>query len=174
VWLSGDDIRRSNSTAGIAGRGTLALLPALLFDQVAQLAFHGFEGVVDDLGQRFVGAVGHLFFVGDKFVPRRNGDIDATTVGVTFVMGPIGLLDSDVAAVDVVAKFLQSRCVFQNEIVDLVRFFQAAISDVDGQLHGCLDIKSPSHVEEVKPAAALIQHPVSSILVSDRLERTKM
>jgi hypothetical protein len=34
-------------------------------------------------------------------------------------MGVIGLLDGDIAAVDVIAKFFQPRGVSQNEIVDL-------------------------------------------------------
>ena len=35
-------------------------------------------------------------------------------------MRVIGLLDGDVAAVNVVAKSFQSRCIIQDEIVDLV------------------------------------------------------
>jgi hypothetical protein len=50
-------------------------------------------------------------------------------------MGVIGLLDGDIAAVDVVAKFFQTRCIIQNESVDLVRFFQTPISDSHRQLH---------------------------------------
>jgi hypothetical protein len=47
----------------------------------------------------------------------------------------IGLLDGHVAAVDVVAKSFQSRRVFQNEIVDLVGFFQTPVRDFNRQLH---------------------------------------
>ena len=50
-------------------------------------------------------------------------------------MRVIGLLNGDIAAVDVVAKSFQSRCIIQNEIVDLVRFFQTPVSDLNRQLH---------------------------------------
>ena len=50
-------------------------------------------------------------------------------------MGVIGLLDGDIAAVDVVAKFLKTRRIIQNEIVDLARFFETPISDLNRQLH---------------------------------------
>ena len=51
---------------------------------------------------------------------RRDRHVDAATVGIAFVVGLVRLLDRDVAAVDVVAKFFEARCVIQNEIVDLV------------------------------------------------------
>jgi hypothetical protein len=51
----------------------------------------------------------------------------------------IGLFDGHIAAVDVVAKSLKSRCIFQNEVVDLVRFFQTPIRDLNRQLHDVLD-----------------------------------
>jgi hypothetical protein len=47
----------------------------------------------------------------------------------------IGLLDGHIAAVDMIAKFFQSRRIIQNEIVDLVRFFQTPIRDLNRQLH---------------------------------------
>ncbi len=50
-------------------------------------------------------------------------------------MGMIGLLDGHVAAVDVVAKFFKSRRIFQNEVVDLVGFFQTPVRDLNRQLH---------------------------------------
>ena len=50
-------------------------------------------------------------------------------------MGVIGLLDGDIAAVDVVAKSFQTRRIIQNEIVDLVRFFQTPVSNLNRQLH---------------------------------------
>ena len=59
-------------------------LSPLLLHEVAQLAFHRLERVVDDFGQRGVGAVVHLLFVGDEFVTRRNGDIDAHSKLVSF------------------------------------------------------------------------------------------
>jgi hypothetical protein len=51
------------------------------------------------------------------------------------MMRVIGLLDGHVAAIDVVAKFFQSGCIFENEIVDLVRFFQTPVRDFNRQLH---------------------------------------
>ena len=101
---------------------------------MAQLALHRLEGVVDDFGQRLVRAVVHWFFVGHQFVPARNSDIDANAELISFVMGVVRLLDRHVAAVNVIAKLIQ------NEIVDVLRFFQAAIGDIDGQLHNYLDI----------------------------------
>jgi len=84
-------------------------------------------------------AVVLLLFIGDEFVTARNGHIDATTERVSFLMSMIGLLDGDIAAVDVVAEFFEPRRVIQNEIVDLVRFFQTPISDLNRQLHSWLD-----------------------------------
>ena len=106
---------------------------------MAQLALHRLEGVVDDFGQRLVRAVVHWFFVGHQFVPARNSDIDANAELISFVMGVVRLLDRHVAAVNVIAKFFQPRCIIQNEVVDGFRFFQAAVGDVNGQLHNYLD-----------------------------------
>ena len=75
-------------------------------------------------------------FIGDQLVAPRHGYIDSAPARVSLVMGMIGLLDGHIAAVDVVAKFFQSRCIFQNEIVDLVRFFQTPVRDFNRQLHG--------------------------------------
>ena len=91
-----------------------ALLSPLLLDQVAQLALHRFEGVVDDFGQRLVCAVIHWFFVGHQFVPARNGDINTDAELISFVVRVVWLLDRHIAAVDVIAKFFQPRCLFQN------------------------------------------------------------
>ena len=107
----------------------------LFFNNAAQLPFHRFESVVDHFVERLVRAVVHLLFVGHEFVTACNSYIDATTVRISFLMCVIGLLDSDIAAVDVVAKSFQSGCIIQNEIVDLVRFFQTPISDLNRQLH---------------------------------------
>jgi hypothetical protein len=107
----------------------------LLFNNAAQLALHRFESVVDHFVEGFVRAVVHLSFIGHQLVAARNGHIDATAVRISFLMSVIGLLDGDIAAVDVVAKFLQTRGIIQNEIVDLVRFFQTPISDLNRQLH---------------------------------------
>jgi len=54
-------------------------------------------------------------------------------------MGVIGLFDGDIAAVDVITKSLESCCIIQNEIVDLVSFFQTPIRYLNRQLHNYLD-----------------------------------
>ena len=107
----------------------------LLVHDAAQLALHRFESVVDHFVERLVRAVVHLPLVSDQLVPSRHGHIDPAPTRVSLVMGVIGLLDGHVAAVDVVAKFFQSRRIFQNEIVDLVRFFQTPVRDFNRQLH---------------------------------------
>ena len=112
----------------------------LFVDEGAQLALHRFERVVDHFVERLVRAVVHLLLVAHQLVTRPHRHIDSTAIRITFVMSVVGLLDCDVAAVNVIAKFFQPRCIIQNEIVDVLRFFQAAIGDVDGQLHNYLDI----------------------------------
>ena len=99
----------------------------LLFHNATQLALHGFKCVVDGFFERFVSAVIRLPFNGHKLVPRRHGYVDPAPVWIPFVMVVIGLFDGDIAAVDVIAKSLESCCIIQNEIVDLVRFFQTPI-----------------------------------------------
>ncbi len=66
---------------------------------------------------------------------RRYCHVDAAPVRITFLMRMIGLLDGHIAAVDVVAKSFKSRCIIENEIIDLVRFFQTPIGDLNRQLH---------------------------------------
>jgi hypothetical protein len=121
--------------------GVSFYLAPLFFHDATQLAFHGFESVVDHFVERLMRAVVHLFLVCDQLVTARNGHIDATPVRVSLVMGVIGLLDGHVAAVDMIAKFFQARCIIQNEIVDLVCFFQTPISDLNWQLHSWLNSK---------------------------------
>jgi len=107
----------------------------LLVHDAAQLALHGFESVVDHLVERLMRAVVLLPFIGDQLVAPRHSHINTASVGITLVMRVIGLLNGHVAAINVVAKFFQSRCIFQNEVVDLVRFFQTPIRDLNRQLH---------------------------------------
>jgi hypothetical protein len=107
----------------------------LLFYNTAQLALHGFERVMDDFLERLVSAVIHLPFIGHKLVPRRHCQVDPATVRIPFVMIAVGLLDCDIASVDVITKSLESFCIIQNEIVDLVRFFQTPIQYLNRQLH---------------------------------------
>jgi hypothetical protein len=99
----------------------------LLFHNATQLPLHGFKGVVDNFLERFVSTVIHLPFIGHELVPRRHGHVDATPVWIAFVVGVIGLLDCDIAAVNVITKSLESFCIIQDETVDLVRFFQTPI-----------------------------------------------
>lgn len=110
-------------------------LAPLDVDEVAQLAFHGFEGVVDHFVKRIVGAVVLLLFVGDELVTARNRHINANTVLISFVMGVVRLFNRHVAAVNVIAEFFQPRGFVQYEIVDLVGFFQTPITDLNRQLH---------------------------------------
>ena len=110
-------------------------LTPLLVHDAAQLALHCFESVMYHFVERLVRAVVHLPFVGDQLVASRHSHINAAAIRISFMMRVIGLLDGHVAAVDVVAKFFQSRCIFQNEIVDLVGFFQTPVRDFNRQLH---------------------------------------
>jgi hypothetical protein len=82
---------------------------------------------VDHFFERFVSTVIPLPFISHKLVPRRHGYVDPTPVWIPFLMVVVGLFDCDIAAVDVITKFLESFCILQNEIVDLVRFFQTPI-----------------------------------------------
>jgi hypothetical protein len=122
----------------------------LLFHNATQLALHGFERVMDDFFERFVSAVIHLPFIGHKLMARRHGHVDPASVWVPFLMGVIGLLDSDIAAVDVITKSLESFCIIQNEIVDLVRFFQTPIRYLNRQLHNYLDTTALLAIEGTK------------------------
>ena len=104
---------------------------ALLFDDAAKFALHGFERVMDDFLERFVSAVIHLPFIGHKLVPRRHGHVDADAEWVSFLMGVVRLLDGNVAAVDVVAKLFKARCFLKNELIDVVGFGDTAVGDID-------------------------------------------
>lgn len=100
-----------------------------------QFALHGFKCVVDDFLERLVSTVIPLPFIGHKLVPWRHGHVNAAAVWIAFIMVVIGLLDCDIAAVNVITKSLKSLCIIQNEIVDLVRFFQTPIRYLNRQLH---------------------------------------
>ena len=122
----------------------------LLFHNATQLTLHSFKSVVDDFFERFVSAVIHLSFIGHKLVARRHRHVDPAPVWVPFLMGVIGLLDSDIAAVDVITKSLESFCIIQNEIVDMVRFFQTPIRYLNRQLHNYLDTTALLAIEGTK------------------------
>jgi hypothetical protein len=122
----------------------------LLFHNATQLTLHGLKCVVNDFFERFVSTVVHLSFIGHKLVARRHGYVNPASVWIPFLMRVIGLLDSDIAAVDVIAKSLESFCIIQNEIVDLVRFFQTPIRYLNRQLHNYLDTTALLDVEGTK------------------------
>src|SRR5437762_2990782 len=98
--------------------GTLFL--SLFLDQMAQLALHRLERVVDHFVERLVRTVIHLLFVAHQFMPWPNSNVDPTTVRISFLMGMVCLLDRDVAAVDVIAKLVEPRGISHYQIVDLV------------------------------------------------------
>jgi hypothetical protein len=47
----------------------------------------------------------------------------------------VGMFDDDVATADVIAKAIEPRRLRANELLELVRFFNAAIRDFDRKLH---------------------------------------
>jgi hypothetical protein len=122
----------------------------LLFHNTAQFALHRFERVVDYFFEQFVSAVIHLLFIGNQLVPGRHGQIDTAPVRISFVVRVIRLLDRDIAAVDVIAKLLEASCIFQNEIVNVVRFFQTPIRYLNRQLHSYLDTTVVVAIEGAK------------------------
>ena len=126
----------------------------LLVHNATQLTLHGFKCVVDDFLERFVSTIVHLLFIGHKLVARRHGHVDAASVWIAFLMVMIGLFDCDIATVNVITKSLESFCIFQNEIVDLVRFFQTPIRCLNRQLHNYLDIRALLAAEGIKIAPA--------------------
>jgi hypothetical protein len=110
-------------------------LAPLLLHEMAQLPLHRLERVVDNFGQRGVGAIVHLLFVRDELVTRWNRHIDPHPELVPFLMGMIGLLDGHVASIDVIAESFEPSRFLQNELVELVGFLDAAIGNVYGLLH---------------------------------------
>lgn len=83
------------------------VVPLLLYN-ATQLALHRLERVMNDFLKGFVSAVIHVPFIGHKLVTRRHGHVDAAPVWIPLVMIMIGLFDGDIAAVDMIAKFLKS------------------------------------------------------------------
>ena len=94
------------------GIGVCFYVAPLFVHDAAQLALHRFERVVDHFIERLVRAVVRLPFICDQLVAPRHSHIDPASVRISLVMRVIGLLDGYVAAVNVVAEFLQSRCIF--------------------------------------------------------------
>src|SRR5438309_9645104 len=83
-------------------------------------------------------AVIHLYFIDHEFVPWCHGHVDTAPIRISLLMSVIGLLNSDIAAVDVVAKPFESCCIIQNDFVNLVRFLQTPIRYLNRQLHNSL------------------------------------
>jgi hypothetical protein len=115
----------------------------LFVNHPAQFPLHYLEGVVDYLRQRLVRAVINLFFFRDQFVSGRDGDINPHSELVSFFVSMIRLLDRDVAAADVIAKFVQPGRFLQHQLFDSLGFFQAAVRDVYWQLHNVSIVTLP-------------------------------
>ena len=107
----------------------------MFLDEVPQLTLHRLERVVDHFVERLVRTVVLLLFVAHQFVTGTHRHIDPAPIGISLLMGVVLLLDCDIAAVDVITKSLESFCIIQNEIADLVRFFQTPIRYLNRQLH---------------------------------------
>ena len=79
--------------------------------------------------------IDNLVFDYSARLERFCDHINPAPVRISLLVRVICLFDGHIAAVDVVAKFLEPCGVIQNEIVDLVRFFQTPIRDLNRQLH---------------------------------------
>jgi hypothetical protein len=111
------------------------LFPSLLLDEMAQLPLHRLEGVMNYLAERVVRSVILLFLLRDELVTRRHRYVDTNPKEISLLMGVVRLFDRDITTIDVVAKFLQTRRFPEDDLLDRIGFFDAAIGDVDGQLH---------------------------------------
>ena len=100
-----------------------------------QLPLHCLERVVDDFAQRGMGAAVHLLFVGDEFMTRWDGNIDAHPELVSFLVRMIGLLYGHITPINVIAEFLEPVRFLQNELVELLRLLDAPIGNVHWPLH---------------------------------------
>ena len=112
-----------------------ALLATLLFDKMAQLALHRLECVVDDFLERFVRVVVFLSFIGHEFVAWPYRHVDSTAIRITFLVGMVGLLNRNIASVNVIAKAFQSGRVLENRALYRSRFLHSPIADLNWQLH---------------------------------------
>jgi hypothetical protein len=109
--------------------------PTLLLNEMPQLSLHRLESVVDHFGEWFVGAVVSLLFIGDQLMARRHGHINAHAKWISFLMRVIRLFNRDVAAADVITKTIEPGGLRTDYVFDFVGFFNAAISDINRQLH---------------------------------------
>src|SRR5262245_5135817 len=97
-----------------------------------------------------MGAVIHLLFIGHEFVPRCHSEVDTASIRISLLMRVIGLLNGDIAAVDMIAKPLESCCIIENDFVNLARFLQTPIRYLERQLHNYLYITALFAVEGTK------------------------
>lgn len=110
-------------------------LPSLSLYQVPQLPLHSLERIVYHFSQRLVCSVVHLLFLCHQLVPRRDGDIDAHTKLISFLVGMIGLLDCHVATADMIAKLVQARGLGAHHLFNPIALVESAVSDIHWQLH---------------------------------------
>ena len=103
VAVGGEQFR--DQRRGLLGVCLDALLLAV--HEIGQLAFHVAKRVVDDLRQRLVHVVLAGFFVGNEFVVRRHGHVDADVERAARVLGVVGPLDDHVAPGNMVAKLVE-------------------------------------------------------------------
>jgi len=102
---------------------------------MAQLAFHCFERVVNDFLERFVRIVVLLSFVGHEFVPWSYRHVDSTAIRIAFLMGMVGLLNRNIASVNVITKAFQPGRMLENSALNRSRFLDPSIGDFNWQLH---------------------------------------
>jgi hypothetical protein len=107
----------------------------LLIYHSPELAFHGFERVVNCLVNGFLRAVVHLGFVGNKLVTARNRNVNSDADWVSFVMRVIWPFDSYIATINVIAKLIEPSRFFQNQLVNGLGFVDSTVGDLYRQLH---------------------------------------
>ena len=129
------DKTRRHQAAEIRQYFLAALFASLFFDKMAQLAFHGLERVVDDFLERFVRIVVLLSLIGDELVPRSYRHVDSTSIRIAFLVGMVGLLNRNVASVNVITKAFQPGRVLENSAFNRSRFLDPSIGDFNWQLH---------------------------------------
>lgn len=95
-------------------------------------------------------AIIHLLFIGHQFVSRRHGQVDTAPIRISFLVSVIGLLNGNIAAVDVIAKPFESCCIIEDDSVNLVRFLQTPIRYLNRELHDYLYTTALFTVEGTK------------------------
>ena len=82
--------------------------PLFVYDP-AQLPLHYLEGVVHHFRQRIVRSVIDLFFFRDQLVTGWDRNIDPHAILISFFVGVVRLLNSNIAPADVITEFVQPR-----------------------------------------------------------------